>query len=77
MAVPLRQQHIQHGVDAGVQVLQHGANEVEHVPGVAVPIQPQVHTQLQHVTRQPAHGEGSSCQKHHDRGSASVPGAGH
>lgn len=77
VAVALRQQHIQHRVDTRVQVLQHRTDEVKHLPGLSVAIPPQVQTQLQHITRQPAHREGSSGQEHHDGGTAGVPGAGH
>lgn len=77
VAVALWQQHIEHRVYTGVQILQHSADEVKQLPGLSMAIQVQVHTQLQHITRQPAHWEGSSSQEHHDRGAAGVPGTGH
>ena len=49
VAVPLGQQHIEHGVNTGMEVLEHGADEVEHLPGLAVAVEPKVHTQLQDV----------------------------
>lgn len=55
MAIPLGQQHVEQRVDAEVQVLQHGADEVKHLPGASLVIQTQVHTQLQHITGEPAH----------------------
>ncbi|TNN71708.1 hypothetical protein EYF80_018059 [Liparis tanakae] len=55
VAVALGQQHVEHRVDTGVQVLQHGADEVEYLPSLSMAILPQVHAQLQHITRQPAH----------------------